>query len=123
MKDELPTVKIYLYDRFPNVNGDYEPDNTRWATNSQQMRNTRESAVTEDYDEHKKQRLALSRYLNSALKFDKGSKLFFVRFGISLINFRKYIESQFLPGMTWENHGLGLGTGNLIILLDVIILI
>jgi hypothetical protein len=25
--------------------------------------------------------------------------------GLSLVEFRAYFESHFLPGMTWENHG------------------
>lgn len=30
-------------DRYPNKNGNYEPGNVRWATHTQQMRNTRRS--------------------------------------------------------------------------------
>jgi hypothetical protein len=32
-------------DRYPNNNGDYEPGNVRWATRSEQMRNTRSNAL------------------------------------------------------------------------------
>lgn len=35
-----PSPKHTL-DRFPNQNGNYEPGNVRWATNTEQLRNTR----------------------------------------------------------------------------------
>ena len=34
-------------DRYPDVNGDYEPGNCRWATNTQQQRNKRNTIYLE----------------------------------------------------------------------------
>jgi hypothetical protein len=34
-------------DRFPNVNGDYEPGNCRWATTAEQNRNRRTNVIVE----------------------------------------------------------------------------
>jgi hypothetical protein len=35
---ERPSIKHTL-DRYPNTSGNYEPDNVRWATHTQQCRN------------------------------------------------------------------------------------
>lgn len=43
-----PSVK-HSIDRYPNKNGDYAPDNCRWATQKEQCRNTRRNrAITMD---------------------------------------------------------------------------
>ena len=41
-----PSAKHSL-DRFPNVNGNYEPGNVRWANQTQQMRNLRRNVMVE----------------------------------------------------------------------------
>src|SRR5688572_29552695 len=39
--------KLHSLDRFPDVNGNYEPRNVRWATMAQQNRNKRDNVVIE----------------------------------------------------------------------------
>lgn len=38
---ERPVSEFFSVDRFPDKNGNYTPDNTRWATRKQQQRNRR----------------------------------------------------------------------------------
>jgi hypothetical protein len=99
-------------DRWPNVNGNYEPSNFRWATREEQIRNTRVSTKSIDFEEHSKQEQLWSSFLNGAIKRGNNTPLFEYRFDISLEGFKKHIKSQFTDGMNWNNHGKGLDKWN-----------
>lgn len=88
-----------------NVNGNYEPTNFIWATQKQQAQTKRNSVMSVDFSQHLNFKDQLQRRLNRYIKQNIDSQLFFDSFGIDLPGFKKYIESLFLPGMTWENHG------------------
>lgn len=97
------------------VMGNYTPENTRWATNKQQARNQRISAITENYDEHMKWKKKLKSLVKGAmLSNSKSMNPYFKEIvGCVVPTFRSHIESLFLPGMTWDNHGNGIGKWNL----------
>jgi hypothetical protein len=41
----IPPSKTHSIDRYPDKNGDYHPDNFRWATRTEQNRNTRSNRM------------------------------------------------------------------------------
>ena len=99
-------------DRWPDVNGNYEPENVRWATIEEQHRNMRTSAKTLDYDAYKIYHDRLMHFVNYIL-FRKSNKPLTKEttnkcleiIGCSPEDLRQHIASQFKDGMSWDNHG------------------
>jgi hypothetical protein len=97
-------------DRFPNNHGNYELGNVRWATYKEQAGNRRTSFNSENPDEHRDWKRRLGNRLVASIRYDlKTSPELEKYLGCSLQEFKKYIESLWLPSMTWENRGKGLG--------------
>jgi hypothetical protein len=97
-------------DRWPNPDGNYESTNFRWATVQEQNLNTRVSAKSENHKEHSYWRSKLIRGLDSIISNDlMSSKTMEPYLGCDVETFFKHMESQFLPGMDWTNHGKGEG--------------
>jgi hypothetical protein len=72
-----------------------------------------DSAISVDYDKHIFWKTYLARRLNDVIRLNQRfCKKLEVYLGCSLLDFRKYIESQFIEGMSWDNHGLGVGKWN-----------
>lgn len=94
-------------DRFPSVNGNYEKSNFRWATMSEQARGKRNCANSQDYDQHLKWKSKINILLSDILSGRrKNSALLEKYLGCSIFQFRQYIESLWLPGMSWSNRGI-----------------
>lgn len=96
------------------VNGNYEPENVRWATKIEQIRNRRNSVITENYDLHKYWRSRLTNLISYAStrgeNFKESTRNFFIFYvGCSIEEFKQHIASQFEPWMNWDNYGKGIG--------------
>lgn len=87
--------------------GNYEPTNVKWSTKKEQNRNRCIMATSKNYDSHLYWQNRLRNGLRTAL-LEKSRSLFIEEFlGCSRSEFRKYIESKFGVGMSWDNYGRG----------------
>ena len=100
--------KISL-DRWPDVNGNYEPGNVRWALSKEQNQNMRTSSKSIDIKQHIFWRHKLLSTVNRCIHKEGKSLTFFLYVGIFPVEFKKYIESLWTDGMTWNNYGKGKG--------------
>jgi hypothetical protein len=87
------------------VMGNYEPFNCKWSTMREQNRNTRITSNTNNYDEHQRQRNIIMGAINHVLFGNQKTSKYESYFGCSVEFLRQHIESQFIEGMTWSNHG------------------
>ncbi len=93
-----------------DVNGNYEPSNCEWTTIKRQNRNTRATSKTVNYDQHMYWRSRLASVLSTiVIRKYKSSPLLEPYLGCSIPEFKQHIESLFLLGMIWDNHGQGIG--------------
>lgn len=93
------------FDRFPNQIGNYEPENTKWATIQEQQNNRKSTSESENIDLHTYWRKRLNSMILQCLHRGGISEVFKQRIGCSVFEFKKYITSKFQEGMTWENWG------------------
>jgi hypothetical protein len=92
-------------DRYPNVNGNYEAKNFRWATRQEQSENRRRTTQSNDIQAHHLWRMRISACLINALKEKQFSSIYEKYLGCSLLEFRNYMQSLWEPWMNWDNYG------------------
>lgn len=102
-------------DRYPDVNGNYEPSNFRWATNNEQQKNTRRNPKIENLKEHNYWINKFSVNIHHIVRLRKDHRIAAcdIYLGISPLEIRSYIESLWLPSMSWDNYGRGSGRWNI----------
>jgi hypothetical protein len=94
-------------DRIDN-DGNYEPSNCEWSTAFEQVRNTRVSSKTENFDQHIYWRNKLNCFLGRYLRENKtNTNLFIEYFSCTPTEFKQHIASQFTKEMSWDNRGMG----------------
>jgi|SRR5579864_1663853 len=101
--------EIISLDRL-EVMGNYKLSNCKWATDIEQGKNTRAYAQSENHKEH----VYWKNYIGSSLSRliahrCKRSKVIEPYLGCSFLEFKQHIDSQFQPGMSWDNYGRGVG--------------
>lgn len=98
--------EIIKLDRYPNNDGNYGPENTRWATHKQNCQHTRVSSATVNPKMHKFWRNRLGCKLSSLMAArQKTSPIIEEYLGCLSEEFKKYIESLWTEGMSWDNYG------------------
>ncbi len=91
-------------------NGNYIKDNCKWSTDLEQARNKRNTSATENYDLHISNRRKIRGLISHILKHHNYNSPTLERYlGLSIIEFRNYIQSLWEPWMTWNNYGQGKG--------------
>jgi hypothetical protein len=95
-----------------DVKGNYELSNCYWATKAIQDKNKRITPKVIDYGEHIRLSTHIRKTLNELIhKENFKSKIFVEYFGLSVQEFRSYIESLWEPWMSWDNYGMYLRKG------------
>jgi len=96
--------KIHQVNRIDN-NGNYDPSNCEWVTPKENAQNRCTTPKSKNLELHQYYREYVSNILHNCLRNGFNSPLFEKYYGISFTEFKHYIESKFLPGMTWMNNG------------------
>lgn len=104
---------VYSLDRYPNVNGNYEPGNVRWATQLEQQNNKRNNIHSKDKSEHIRWRKILNDMVKYFLFRDVKHSKYFKYIGCSSGELKKHFKNLFFPGMDWSNYGKGKGKWNI----------
>jgi hypothetical protein len=92
-------------DRFPNVNGNYEPNNCKWSTKLEQSNHRRCVSKTKNHIEHVRMRSRVGAMITDIMHNDRKKSKHTKYLGCTIPFFRQHIESQFESWMNWDNYG------------------